>query len=140
MANAKSFCTIPFNVGPITEAQNEKLKAMTPKERAAHKAEVVKQHKTAVPLGPYPWHTKGSGWVQLWFTDDAELKYVFYDWAKGLSIRVIPVNKESGTVTVKCRSEVFDDASGHLTLQQDPWSQRITVSRAKEIILNEQAN
>ena len=106
----------------------------------AHKAEVVKQHETAVPLGPYPWHTKGSGWVQLWFTDDAELKYVFYDWAKGLSIRVIPVNKESGTVTVKCRSEVFDDASGHLTLQQDPWSQRITVSRAKEIILNEQVN
>ena len=68
------------------------------------------------------------------------MKYVFYDWAKGLSIRVIPVNKESGTVTVKCRSEVFDDASGHLTLQQDPWSQRITVSRVKEIIVNEEVN
>ena len=54
MANAKSFCTIPFNIGPITEALNEKLKAMTKEEKAAHKAEVVKQHKKAVPLGPYP--------------------------------------------------------------------------------------
>ena len=37
------------------------------------------------------------------------MKYVFCDWAKGLSIRVVAANKESGTVTVKCRSEVFDD-------------------------------
>ena len=139
MANEMFLRTIDFDVSRLTQSQRDHLAKMSKAELASHKSKIAEQHAKEVPLGPYPWKTKTSGWVKAWFTEDAQLEYRYQNWGKGLTVSV-EVSKASGTVSVLCRSEVFDDATGTLQLQEDPWRQQITVARAKDIIRNNSAN
>ena len=92
---------------------------MSKEELEEHMAKVKQQKEKPVPLGPYPWKTKTCGWVQAWFTKDVDLRYHYTDWGKGLTVEVNAV-KPSGTVSVLCRSEYFNDKTGALTLQEQP--------------------
>ena len=93
---------------------------MSKEQLAEHMVKVKEQFGKPVPLGPYPWKTKTCGWVKAWFAKDVNLRYHYTDWGKGLTVDVKPV-KSSGTVTVLCRSEYFNDKTGGLSLQEEPW-------------------
>ena len=112
---------------------------MSKEQLAEHMVKVKQQYAKPVPFGPYPWKTKTCGWVKAWFTNDVNLKYVYTDWGKGLTVDVQAV-KPSGTVTVLCRSEYFNDKTGALSMQEKPWRQQITVSRAKTLIRHNEEN
>ena len=143
MANAKRVRTIDWSLGSvyghINQAQRDKVKAMSKEQLAEHKAKVKEQCNKPAPLGPHPWKTKTCGWVQAWFTKDVDLRYHYTDWGKGLTVEVNAV-KPSGTVSVLCRSEYFNDKTGALALQENPWRQQITVNRALTLIRHNEEN
>jgi hypothetical protein len=119
-------CTIPFHLGPISEERKTELQTMSSAERAQHKLDLAMQKKCTVPDGPYPFCVRGSGWVQLWFSrEDCDLQYCYHGWETGLDIQV-KSKKASGTITAFGRSEVFDQETGCLSLQEDQWRKQIT--------------
>ena len=125
MTNEHKYTTIPFDIGFLSKQRKAELKALPDDELAQHKEKIGEQHEQKVPLGPYPWKTKSSGWVQVWFTPDSDINYVYIDWGMALSIK-IEVKKKSGTVSVLGRSEVFDDVKCCMVLQEIPWRQQIS--------------
>ena len=111
-----SFCTIPYFIGPIPDEKLQTLYAMSEKQRGDFFAKLEEQKNSTVPLGPCPYFTRSTGWVKIWFTEDAKLIYQYmYMWSKSLTVDVESIN-ENGKVTVWGRSEIFDNESGCIRL------------------------
>ena len=113
---------------------------MSEKQRGVFFAKLEEQKNSTVPLGPYPYFIRSTGWVQIWFTEDAKLSYKFmHSLPKSLTVDVESI-KKNGKVSLWGRSEIFDNESGCFRLQEDVWRMSITVEKAKEIIENEETN
>ena len=135
-----SFCTIPYFIGPIPDEKLQTLYAMSEKQRGVFFAKLEEQKNSTVPLGSYPYFIRSTGWVQIWFTEDAKLSYEFmYSLPKSLTV-VVESIKKNGKVSLWGRSEIFDNESGGIRLQENAWRMSITVEKAKEIIVNEETN
>ena len=68
------------------------------------------------------------------------MSYKFmYSLPKSLTVDVESI-KKNDKVSLWDRSEIFDNESGCIRLQQDTWSMSITVEKTKQIIENEETN
>ena len=140
MEAKSSFCTIPYFIGPIPEEKLQTLYNMSTKQRGVFFAKLEEQKNSAVPMGPYPYFIRSTGWVQIWFTEDAKLSYKYmYMMPKSLTVDVESI-KKNGKVSLWGRSEIFDNEYGCIRLQENAWRMSITVEKAKEIIVNEETN
>ena len=89
-----SFYTIPYFIGPIPEEKLQTLYAMSEKQRGAFFVKLEEPKNSAVPMGTYPYFTRSTGWVKIWFTEDAKLSYEFmYSLSKSLTVDVESIKK-----------------------------------------------
>ena len=87
-----SFCTIPYFIGPIAEEKLQTLYTMSEKQRGVFFAKLEEQKNSAVPF--YPYFIRSTGWVKIWFTEDAKLSYKYmYMLPKSLTVDVESINK-----------------------------------------------
>ena len=106
----------------------EKVVRLSEEGREKWKDRVLATIGQKVPLGPYPWNWKGTGWVQLTFVEaDIKLAYHHYGgFCKGITVGVEAVKaKKVPTVTVTGLSEYFDEVEGKMKLQEEGWRAQV---------------
>ena len=135
----EDYSTIGFHVGRISQAQRSVIDNFSADQRKEHRDLLRKRVAEPVPLGPYPWYWKGHGWVQITFDAGQDIKFCYQGVFHPFGVNVV-VKSPNGYIVVFGKSESFDEKTGKLCLQDQPWKGRVTCAQAETLLRGEKAN